>query len=58
MAASLVQQAADHRESVPAHQHPIVVKSEMPGHDIEELADVPGGGFKRLLEIGDPTRVQ
>ena len=30
----------------------------MSGRDIEELADVPGGGFKRLLEIRDLDRVQ
>ena len=58
MAASLVKEAADHREGVPAHQHAVVVKSETPGHDIEELADVPGGGFKGLLEIGYLHAVQ
>src|SRR5487761_149057 len=58
MAATQVKYAADYREGVSAHQHPVVVESEASGCGIQELADVPGGGFQRLLEIGDPDLLQ
>ena len=57
-AAALVQEAADNREGVPAHEHAVVVEPETAGHHVEEVADVLSRRFQGVLEIRHLHRVQ
>ena len=48
-----VQQSADHREGVPAHEYAIVVETEAASDNVKELAYVFGGRVQCLLEVRD-----
>src|SRR2546429_6462766 len=50
-ATALVQKAADNRESALAHEHAVVIEPETASYQVEEVADVLGRRFQRILEI-------